>query len=135
MTRNIVSTVVGLVAAIVIFMAAETANVRLHPVPGSLNFNDTAAVKAFYQQQPVSLWLLVLAGWAVGSCVCGFLIKIISRTNKRQPAVIAATVLTLSAITNFYSLPHPLWMMIVGTIIFFPAVFLGHSLRSFPEEN
>jgi hypothetical protein len=135
MMRNIFSIVVGLVAAIVIFLAAETANVRLHPVPGNLNFNDTAAVKAFYQQQPVSLWLLVLAGWAVGSCVCGFLIKIIGRTNNRRPAIIASAVLTLSAIANFYALPHPLWMMIVGTIIFFPAVFLGYSLRSFPVEK
>ncbi len=130
MTKNIVSIVVGLVVAIVIFLAAETANVRLHPMPDGLNYNDSAAVKAIYDHLPFSFWLLVLAGWAVGSCICGFLVKTINKSDSKQPPAIAASILTLSAIANFYMLPHPVWMMIVGTIIFFPAVFLGHRLRS-----
>jgi hypothetical protein len=128
MKRNILSVVVGLVTAIITFLIAETINGNLHPAPTTLDYNDTIAVKAFYENQPLSLWLLVLAGWIIGSLLCGFLIKLISKSDNKKLPIIAGCILTLSAIANFFSLPHPTWFIVVGWLAFIPSTLLGHNL-------
>jgi hypothetical protein len=128
MKRNILSVVVGLATAIITFLIAETINSNLHPAPTTLDYKDTIAVKAFYENQPLSLWLLVLAGWIIGSLLCGFLIKLISKSDNKKLPIIAGCILTLSAVANFFSLPHPTWFIVVGLLVFTPSTLLGHNL-------
>lgn len=128
MKRNILSVVVGLVTAIITFLIAETINGNLHPAPTTLDYKNTIAVRAFYENQPISLWLLVLAGWVIGSLLCGFLIKLISKSDNKKLPIIAGCILTLSAVANFFSLPHPTWFIVVGLLVFIPSTLLGHKL-------
>lgn len=127
MKRNIISVVVGLVSAIVFFVIAETINSYLHPAPKTLNYNDSIAVKTYYENQPLSLWLFVLVGWIIGSVLCGFLIKLVSKNDNKKLPIIAGSILTLSAVANFFTLPHPTWFIIVGLIVFIPSTLLGHK--------
>lgn len=128
MKRNILSVVIGLASAVVVFLIAETINGLLHPAPTTLDYKDSVAIKTFYQNQPISLWLLVLIGWIIGSALCGFLIKLISKNENKKLPIIAGCILTLSAIANFFSLPHPTWFIVVGLIIFIPSTLLGHNI-------
>jgi len=128
MKRNILSVVVGLATAIITFLIAETINGNLHPAPTTLDYKNTIAVRAFYENQPISLWLLVLAGWVIGSLLCGFLIKLISKSDNKKLPIIAGCILTLSAVANFFSLPHPTWFIVVGLLVFIPSTLLGHRL-------
>lgn len=128
MKRNILSVVVGLVTAIITFLIAETINGNLHPAPTTLDYKNTIAVRAFFENQPISLWLLVLAGWVIGSLLCGFLIKLISKSDNKKLPIIAGCILTLSAVANFFSLPHPTWFIVVGLLVFIPSTLLGHKL-------
>ena len=128
MKRNILSVVVGLATAIITFLIAETINGNLHPAPTTLDYKNTIAVRAFYENQPISLWLLVLAGWVIGSLLCGFLIKLISKSDNKKLPIIAGCILTLSAVANFFSLPHPTWFIVVGLLVFIPSTLLGHKL-------
>ncbi|POS00691.1 hypothetical protein Q361_1304 [Flavobacterium croceum DSM 17960] len=128
MKRNILSVVVGLATAIITFLIAETINGNLHPAPTTLDYKNTIAIRAFYENQPISLWLLVLAGWIIGSLLCGFLIKLISKSDNKKLPIIAGCILTLSAVANFFSLPHPTWFIVVGLLVFIPSTLLGHKL-------
>ena len=128
MKCNILSVIVGLAVAVITFLIAETINGTLHPAPTTLDFKDNIALKTFYANQPLSLWLLVLAGWLIGSLLCGFLIKFISKSNNKKLPIIAGCILTLSAIANFFSLPHPTWFIIVGLLVFIPATIFGYNL-------
>lgn len=128
MKRNILSVVVGLATAIITFLIAETINGNLHPAPTTLDYKNTIAVRAFFENQPISLWLLVLAGWVIGSLLCGFLIKLISKSDNKKLPIIAGCILTLSAVANFFSLPHPTWFIVVGLLVFIPSTLLGHKL-------
>lgn len=129
MKRNLLSVVVGLATAILTFLIAEAINGKLHPTPTNFDFEDSISVKAFYENQPISLWLLVLAGWLIGSILCGFLIKLISKSDNIKLPIIAGCILTLSAIANFFSLPHPTWFIVVGLLIFIPSTLFGHNLH------
>lgn len=128
MKRNIISVLVGLAVAIITFLIIEAINNSLHTTPANLDFKDSIAVKAFYENHPLSFWLLVLIGWFVGSFLCGILIRWISKNDNKKLPIIAGSILTLSAIANFFSLPHPTWFIIVGLIIFIPSTLLGHKL-------
>jgi len=128
MKRNILSVVVGLAVAIITFLIAETINTSFHPAPTNLDYKDSIAVKAFYENQPLSLWLMVLAGWVFGSLFCGLLIKWISKNENIKLPIIAGSILTLSAVANFFSLPHPTWFIVVGLMVFIPCTILGHKL-------
>jgi len=128
MKRNIISVVVGLFSAIIIFVIAETINSALHPAPQNLDYNDSIAVKTFYENQPLTLWFLVLVGWIIGSVLCGFLIKLISKNNNEKLPIIAGVILTLSAIANFFSLPHPTWFIIISLFAFLPFVLIGYKI-------
>jgi hypothetical protein len=128
MIRNILSIVLGLATAVITFLIAEALNGTLHPTPTTLDYKDSIAVKSFYESQPLSLWLLVLAGWIIGSVLCGFLIKLISKSNNKKLPIIAASILTLSAIANFFTLLHPIWVIAVGLSVFIPSTLLGHNL-------
>lgn len=128
MKRNIISVVIGLATAIITFIIAETINASLHPAPTNLDYKDSIAVKAFYENQPLSMWLLVLAGWIIGSLLCGLLIKIITKNDNRKLPIIAGIILTLSAVSNFFSLPHPTWFIVIGLIVFIPSTLFGHKL-------
>lgn len=128
MKRNIISVVVGLFSAIIIFVIAETINSALHPAPQNLDYNDSIAVKTFYENQPLTLWFLVLVGWIIGSVLCGFLIRLISKNDNEKLPIIAGIILTLSAIANFFSLPHPTWFIIISLFAFLPFVLIGYKI-------
>ena len=128
MNRNVISVIIGLAVAIITFLVAETINSSLHPIPTNLDLKDIISVKSFYENQPLSLWLLVLTGWAVGSLLCGFLIKRISKNENKKLPIIAGIILTFSAVVNFFLLPHPTWFIVVGLIVFIPSTLIGHKL-------
>ncbi|MBK7388892.1 MAG: hypothetical protein IPI23_07405 [Bacteroidetes bacterium] len=92
MIRNILSVITGLAAAIITFLIAESINGAIHPIPPTLDFQDSVAVKTFYNNQPFSMWLLVLTGWIAGSFLCGLLIRLISRSSEKRLPLIAGIV-------------------------------------------
>lgn len=128
MIRRIGAVLSGIVAAVLLFMVAESINNSLHPFPKTLDLKDTKAVGAFMEAQPIDFWLLVLGGWLVGSIVCGLLIRIIGRSTSLRSPLIAGIVLTLSAVLNFVLLPHPTWFIVCGLVLFIPGTLLGFRL-------
>ena len=128
MKRNLLSVFIGLLSAIVVFLMTENINNSLHPMPNNLKLSDTKALSHFYGNQDLSFWIIVLMGWTAGSFLCGYLIKRISRKQDKTLAIIAGSLLTLSALINFFALPHPTWFMVIGILLFIPATLLGHQL-------
>lgn len=129
MKRNILSVIAGLATAMITFAITESINSSLHPAPANIDFKNAEAVASYFNNQPISFWLLVLLGWMIGSLLCGFLIKKISKSNHKNLPIIAGIILTLSAVANFFLLPHPTWFIIVGLLVFIPTTLLGHSFQ------
>ena len=130
--KNTLSVVAGIAAAIVTFLIGEYINASIFPAPTTLDYKDADAVKTFYNNQPLTVWVLVLITWAIGSFLCGLLIKLISKSNRNMLPLIAGVLLTLSGILNIFSLPHPTWFIVVGLLIFIPSVLMGHkTLKSY----
>lgn len=119
--RNAAALVAGLVAAIAVFLLAEALNNKLHPLPAGTE------TKAAYAGQPFAFWAVVLIGWGLGSALCGY---VIGRVGRRRTAWLpwaAGLALTASGAVNAFSLPHPVWFVVAGLLLFVPAVFAGYA--------
>lgn len=127
MQRNIVSVIVGVVSAVLLFIFVENINSTVHPTSTQV-YNDPSATPTAYANQPLTFWLIVLFGWVSGSMCCGFIIKRISKSENQKLPLIAGSLLTLSAIANFLALPHPTWFIVLGLILFIPSTWLGYKL-------
>lgn len=129
MKRNIISIIVGIITAGLIFTIVETINMKLHPFPAEIDINDKVGLKNHFSQLPILFWAMVLFGWAIGAMICGFLIRLISKSESTKLPLIAGTILTLTAVINFLSFPHPTWFIIVGLVVFIPMTLLGFKIR------
>jgi hypothetical protein len=49
--------------------------------------------------------------------------------------IIAGVVLTLAAIANFFLIPHPIWFIIIGLIVFIPSVLIGHKFHKINKNE
>ncbi|HRO44057.1 MAG TPA: hypothetical protein PL009_14575 [Flavipsychrobacter sp.] len=128
MLRKIIAVIVGIVAATLLFMGFESIIERLYPLPHGTDRADHAAMEAYVKTLPSTALILVLAGWAVGSFICGLLIRIIARSADKTPAYIAGLFLTTAGIVDIFMVPHPIWFIIIGILLFIPFTLIGHSL-------
>jgi hypothetical protein len=126
--RSIVAMLAGIVVAILTFTLIEQLGHSIFPPPATINWNDSNAVKAFMDNQPVGSYLLVLAGWIIGSFAAAIITQKISQQSAYiLPAVLSALLLA-SAALNFFMLPRPVWFVVAGLIVFAPSVFAGWTL-------
>jgi sugar phosphate permease len=135
MIKNILAVIAGIAGAMATFMLFEQISHSIYPFPAETNMNDKVAMTAYMEKFPLAGLLLVLAGWIIGSINCGFLISVISKSGNRNLPLIAGGFLTLSAIINMYTIPHPVWFMIIGVLVFVPSVLFGFRFRPIGKKD
>lgn len=128
MGRNILAVLVGLVAAMATFFLAEQIGHSIFPMPTGLNMEDKAALKTFMESLPIGAYLLVFGGWLFGSLEAGFIAQKISQQQNNLLPIIIGSILTASGALNFYLIPHPMWFVIAGLVVFIPSVVVGWNL-------
>ena len=127
--RSILAVVAGLVLAMVVMMAFESLNGRvLYPDLGrqAAGLTDREAIRALFAAAPVGAFLVVIAGWAVGSFAGGWLAAWIGR--RPAHALLTGGLLTLFGVANNLMIPPPAWFWIVSLAVLLPAAYAGSRL-------
>jgi hypothetical protein len=96
-------------------------------IPQGFNRDDINVMKAFMEGLPSMAYLIVAAGWMIGSFFAGFAEQTISRSSGLILPIIVGGLLTAAAIWNFVMLPHPTWFVVFGLLIFIPFTLIGHK--------
>jgi len=128
MLRNVLAVIGGIIVATLAFMGFERIGHIFFPLPPGLDPADHEAMSAYAQTLPAIALSIVLAGWAIGSFVCGMVIRLISKKSDRTSAYIAGLFLTTAGIVDIFMLPHPVWFIVAGIIVFIPFTLLGHAV-------
>jgi hypothetical protein len=128
MLRKVAAVIAGIIAAVGIFMAFEYLNGKLYLVPPGLDPADHEAMSEYVDSLPSTALWVVLAGWMAGSFICGVLVRVISKSNDMTPAYLAGLFLMAAGIVDIFLLPHPLWFIVTGVLIFIPVTLAGHTL-------
>lgn len=72
MLRSVLSVIAGVGIAIVTFSLFQGIGGLLNPPPSTLDYNDKNAVAAFIASMPISAFLILVAGYIVGSFLAGW---------------------------------------------------------------
>ncbi len=135
MLRTIIGTLVGILVAVGVFMGAEQVGEMLYPLPVGLDPADHEAMSAHAEALPVGALVVMLLGWAAGSCGCGVVTRVVSGSRSPVAAYIAGLFLMTAGIVNLFLLPHPIWFRIVGMLVFIPMTLAGHYLAGMRRKN
>ena len=132
MGRQIIAVVAGVIAAGVVVYLMEMLSHGIFPPPASMDPMDPQSIKAHLDQLPAGAFLLVLLGWGLGSFTGGFTAAKIAGTRTLRAAVIVGVIQMLGGILNMTLIPHPLWMVVAGLLIFVPMAWLGGKIAGSP---
>lgn len=125
---KILPTLSGLATAVIVIMAMEFLSSKIYPPPSGIDFQDPVALKAYVNSLPVTAFLLLLTGYALAAFLGGLVIKKVAKNNARRPVIILGIILTIFAVMNMISIPHPLWFVIINLLIYIPFALIGHNL-------
>ncbi|MGQ4659915.1 hypothetical protein [Lysobacter sp. F6437] len=136
MGRTILAVVAGVVVAWLTIMLCQFGSAALHPPPPGMDLTDPSQLAIFIRAAPPAAMALVVAGWALGALIGGWLAARISRRHPRAAAVLVGAVVLAGVIANAMMIPHPLWMTIAGVLLPLPAAWLGARLgRPHPQAT
>ena len=124
--RGILGVIAGFVAAFLCVQGAEMFVHHLYPFPPGADMHDMSVIKAFVAALPVQAFVLVLAGWLVGTLVGTFIAAKIGRS--RIPAYVLGVLLLCGGIANSIIIPQPFWFTAVSIVIFLVVPFAGMAL-------
>jgi hypothetical protein len=130
--RGILAVVVGFIVASAVMMCVEFANGQLiYPALGRAaeGLTDRDAVRQVMAAAPVGAFLVVMAGWILGSLAGGFVAAKITTVAPMRHAIITGALLTLGGVANNLMLPPPAWFWI-GVGVFLPSAWFGGKAAS-----
>lgn len=113
----------GMAAAFIVIIVVQQVNLMLHPLPPGLDLKDKAALAAYATTLPLSAFLIVLLGYALGGAAGGFVAAKIGRA--RSSAAVVAVLLVLASIMNLSTIPHPAWFWVANLAVVAVTPFLG----------
>lgn len=113
----------GIVAANAVFAANEWSS-AYHP-PVDLDFSDHRALEAWIAGLPNSVFYRVIAGYAAGALLGGWLTNRIARPTPYRPALVTGMALFFGSFVNLATIPHPEWFMWTATPALVVFAWLG----------
>jgi len=128
MLRPLGGVVVGLLVAFIIFIGFQTLNLAIFPLPDGVTPNDHDAFEAFISKLPITAFIIVLAGYMVGSLAGGYTGAKFAQTKWKTIGLVIGVILTIGGAMNVLSIPHPTWFVVLNLVLFVPMAWLGAML-------
>src|SRR4051812_5433252 len=105
LARSVMAVFVGVVVCVVLIFLLELPGQLIYPMPRDLDVNDREQFGEYVKNAPLAAKLLVLAAYAVGTFVGGWLAaRLAGRAPLAHAGVVAAFVL-LASLMNLTSMP------------------------------
>ena len=129
MLRSVFALCAGLFAAMIAITGMELANAKwLYPPPPGADFRDPAQLQAFVAAMPPSALALIAAGWLLGAFAGGAIAARLEERNPWLPAALVGAFIAIGTLLNARAVPHPGWVVAVGTLLPVPLALLGARL-------
>jgi hypothetical protein len=127
--RSIFALCAGLFAAMIAITGVELVNAKwLYPLPPGADFRAPAQLQALVAAMPGQALALIVAGWLLGAVAGG---AVAARLDERYPWLPAALVgvfIALGTVLNAQAVPHPDWVVALGTLLPVPVALLAAAL-------
>lgn len=134
MLRNILAVVAGVLVAGLLVAAVETVSNSFFPPAVDLSDGDMDALRAHVGSLPVTAFLMILFGWSLGAFTGGWLTERIAKTGKPTLSLVFAGVFLILIALNLFSIPHPIWMMVIGLLLPPAMAYAGWKIAARPGK-
>jgi hypothetical protein len=131
--RSAGAIVAGFIVASIVMMIFESLNGRvLYPelAKAAQGVTDREVLRSLLASAPSGAFLVVIAGWLVGSVAGGWLAALTAGRSGQLHGLLLGLLLTLAGIANNLMLPPPLWFWIVSLIVLLPSACFGARLAA-----
>jgi uncharacterized membrane-anchored protein len=125
--RGLLAVVLGLATFFVVVLGGEFANYTIHGLHIE-NPNDPAAFNEFIKSIPLSALIVVVVVWGVAAFAGSWVATSLAPSRKIAFGLLIGVMVLVGTIGNLLSIPHPVWMWVVGIAEALPAAYLGARL-------
>lgn len=130
MLKLVLSIVGGVAVAFSIVLATDA---LFHSVLASgaapSNMNDREAMRLYVASQPIGALATMLVGWTLAA-LAGSWVASRFAGHVQWPGWVVAGLFFLATAFNFFLVPHPVWMVVAGTVSILVAGWLGANIGS-----
>lgn len=120
--RKLIGVIAGIITGYVVVVAVEFAN-SLMFVPQGIDPTNEEQMLNVVAGFPAAAFLILLLGWFLGALVGAWVAGRVGRS--RLSGYIVAIFFLLATVSNFFFLPHPLWVMGTGVVLTLLGGFVG----------
>lgn len=128
MGKNILAGIVGVVLAGSIVMVVEMIGHTVYPPPPDLDIYDIEAFKSYVATLPAMAMVFPIVGWTIGT-LGGVIVA--CKIGNAKPLTFASVVgglILAGTAYNLVTIPHPLWVAILGVGGIVAGAWLGMKL-------
>lgn len=130
MLRNISAVLLGIIVAGLGIAAIEALGHKVFPPPEDLDPSNAEAMAAALSAMPIPALLFVPLAWFLGTTAGTAVAANLSPSGKLRNGLIVGTVMLAGGLTTLTMIPHPLWLSVLGVLVFFPATWIGSRLTA-----
>ncbi|MCW3126895.1 MAG: hypothetical protein JWO03_2553 [Bacteroidetes bacterium] len=123
--RRIMGVIAGIaVGGIIVEMGDSASRMMVH-VPKDFDSQNTKAMADLVANMPVSCFLIMIAGYIVAAFSGGIIATLITGREQSRPAMLVGILLTIGGVINLTMFPHPVWFIVVSTLVYIPSAWSG----------
>lgn len=123
--RNIGFTVLSILVAVVVIMVVQQINLALFPLPEWVDVNNPEHLTQIMANLPLGALLMVELSYLLGSLAAGVVLAKTTKRHSLKLILVVGAVLTLAGMANLLAVPHPVWLAILTTVTYIPAVWFA----------
>lgn len=132
MARNIGFGIAALVIFFLCVMLGDYASSTMFPPPAGIDWTKPDAIRAYMEQVPLSCFLVMMLGHAIGAFLAGFVLARFTRNKEGRAgstriALIVGALITAGGVMNLAMIPHPTWFW-SDALIYPVFIFLGYNM-------
>lgn len=128
MGRTLLGIVAGLATMVGVISLVQLLGAQLYPPPEGMDTGDPEALAAAITQLPLAALAFVVAAWLLGAFAGGWVAGRIAIAHPRVAAMVVALAVVAGVVAMVLSIPHPLWMSVLGLLGPVPAALAGSRL-------
>ena len=125
MGRMLLAVLAGVISAWVVIMLFEFAGASVYPPPPGSDLSDPEQLRAYIASAPAAAMAFVLAGWAAGAFLGGWVAAKLSHLHRLGAALAVGAVVLAGVVINALMVPHPPWFTVLGLLLPLPAAWLA----------
>jgi hypothetical protein len=133
MGRKVMAIIVAMITSVaIIWVGWMISTMAAFNTPKNLEYSTRRDVEAYTQSVPFETWLIALFAYAVAGFAGGFIATKMGRrwSEGMSLALLVGGLLTLGSVMTPFIWPQPIWVVLVGLVIFIPVSLVGYKFAA-----